>query len=74
MNKLTGDQQILGHFVRIRMILRWRRKAVKRSCIRKSPMPAKSAGAVHKPGNALARGTAGLHVCMQTVSSDHDPP
>jgi hypothetical protein len=44
MNKLTSDQQILGHFVRIRTILRWRRKAVKRRCIRKSPLPIKNAG------------------------------
>jgi nicotinate dehydrogenase subunit A len=40
MNKLTGWR----HFVRIRTILRWRRKAVKRRCIRKTPLPVKSAG------------------------------
>jgi hypothetical protein len=44
MNKLTSDQQILGHFVRIRTILRWSRKAVKRRCIRKSRLPIKNAG------------------------------
>jgi hypothetical protein len=58
MNKLTGWR----HFVRIRTILRWRRKAVKRRCVGKTPLPAKSAAAVHKPGkttpaelHALAR-------------------
>jgi hypothetical protein len=36
MNKLTSDQQILGHFVRIRTILRWSRKAVKRRAAQKT--------------------------------------
>jgi hypothetical protein len=40
MNKLTGWR----HFVRIRTILRWRRKAVKRRTGRKTPLPVKSAG------------------------------
>jgi hypothetical protein len=44
MNKLTSDQQILGHFVRIRTILRADPKAVKRRCIGKSSLPVKSAG------------------------------
>jgi hypothetical protein len=46
MNKLTGWR----HFVRIRTILRWRRKAVKRRARQKTPLPVKSAGTVHKPG------------------------
>jgi hypothetical protein len=98
MNKLTSDQQILGHFVRIRTILRRSRKAVKRRCTRKSPLPHKNAGCLtvcHSGMRLLAQtlnpaactasgfrvrsqdsrpgmtgqGTARLHVCMQTVSS-----
>jgi hypothetical protein len=48
MNKLAGWR----HFVRIRTILRWSLKAVKRRCVRKTSLPVKSAAAVHKPGKA----------------------
>ena len=61
-----------GHFVRIRMMLRACQIAVKRLGTKKCGCrinPQLHGVAVHKAGNGYRRGTARLHVCLQTVSS-----